>query len=134
MKRVILTSLGWLVAIMLLGWVLLVIELEVNFFNWRPEMSPKLIGGVAGLLLIVAGLRQLARVSTPRAAGIVPLIACVAALVCSVQAAKPEPLTTGWLARTAPSPRWYRYGRILVCGLPGVFLASAISRQRSRQG
>lgn len=132
MKRTLLTTLGWILANALLLAGIIDLDMQLNFFNWHPEWSGRVAGCLAGMLVVIALLPFLSRATQSRVALAIAAVACLALLGFVLAVVGPEPLGTGWLARTAPSPAWYRWGRTLVGAVPMGFWTWALIRWKAR--
>ena len=132
MKRVILLSLGWLAAAAGLYATLVMLELYWNLYDWRPKLDWPAFGLIFGTLAPLAAIRFLALASRDCFSRCVSLVICLALLALAVYVVSPEPLTSGLFTREAPSPFWYRAGRLVVLALPGVFWGLGWLRRRKR--
>lgn len=132
MIRVIGICLAWVLATTLLAALLICLDLELNFFFWSPEWKAGVIGTFTGIGVMIVVLCYLAQITKHRISFVVALLAAAGLLGLGLIGAQPEPIGTGWLARTEPSPAWYRWGRVGVCALPLLSLGYTMWRSFTR--
>ena len=131
--RTFLTTLAWFLVNALLMAVIVELELGLNFFGWHPQWTLQVCGWVAGLPIIVVMLHYLARATQNKWVLAISSLACLALLGIVLSMVGPEPTSTGWLGRSAPSPAWYRWGRVLVGCIPIAFWGWALVREKKRR-
>ena len=120
MTRVILLTLGWLVAVLGVYVALVILELYWNLYDWQPKLDSRALGLIIGVCSVLAAIRFLARATSHRIGQGVSLALCVALLALAGYVFPREPLTPGLFAREHSSPLWYRAGRFVVLALPSV--------------
>jgi hypothetical protein len=118
MKPNSLTTLAWVFANALLLSALFGLETDINFFSWNPKWGIQTIGYIAGIPAVIVFHYFITRATRQRTTCIIALSTSLLVMALAFFAAQPEPHGTGWLARTASSPGWYRWGRVLVCYFP----------------
>src|ERR1017187_8893530 len=129
MKRPLLLALGWLMSAAGLYAALVMLELYWNLFDWQPKLDLRALGLIIGIIALLAAIRFLARASNDRFSQVVSLVACLAMFGLGVYVSLPEPMTQGLFAREAPSPFWYRAGRLALLALPSVFWGLGLRRR-----
>lgn len=114
-------SLIWLALGACLSISVLQIEFAWNFFFFSPALSLRATVGAAGILTSLISAWRIVPRTTSRAGRVSAALVCLGLVVCAGAVLPPEPLTDGWLARTEPSPLWYRGGLALAAALPAAF-------------
>lgn len=121
MKRAILLIIGWLAAIATLFYAVEGLDFHWNFLDWSPAWDFGTIAMFLGILVAVATIWFLAKASRDKASRAVSLLACLLVAGLAVAWFPAEATGQGFLARTQPSPFWFRGGRVLLLCVPGVF-------------
>jgi hypothetical protein len=119
---------GWLLAGYALLSVMMGLGFHWNLFNWSPKLDFKVF--VDGLVLvgILGGTWFLARATRDKVGRVTSLLVCLLLVAFAFTLLPAEPLTAGFLGRTAPSPLWYRGGCFVLLCLPGVIWLSTARR------
>ena len=99
MTRVIVLSIGWLVAALALYVALLILDLYWNLFDWQPKVDPIAVGLIIGVCAVLVAVRFLVRATSHRIGQGLSLVLCVALLGLAFYLFPPEPLTQGLFAR-----------------------------------
>ena len=126
--RAIFTTLAWFLVNALFLALIVGLEFDLNFFSWQPRWTLQVGGCVAGIPILVVMLHYLARATQGKWVLAISSLACLALLGIVLCAVGAEPTSTGWFGRTAPSPAWYRGGRVLVGCMPIAFWSWALIR------
>ena len=121
MKRSILLCLGWLVVTAGLAYAVVAWWVAWNLFSFKMDGDPMGLLGMAGILLALAACWFLARATRDRGSRIVSLVLCILVLGIGLMYLPAEPVTHGFLGRSAPSPIWFRGGLVLASAMPLVF-------------
>ena len=105
MKRAILLTFGWLTSGLGLYFMLVILELYWNVYDWQPRWDSQAAGLIAGVFLFLVAMRFLARATRDRASRGVSLVLCLGMLALAFYVLWPEPITQGLFARERASPR-----------------------------
>ena len=116
--KVLLQLLAWLSAGLSLYLAMALLEVHWNLVSWKPlldwtSLLPLLM--VTGTLL---GFIRLSQAESRPLIRVFSSLICLALLGLGIHLLPQEPLTEGLFARTAPSPAWYRFGRLLIMASP----------------
>jgi len=120
MTRIIVLSIGWLVAALALYAALLNLEVHWNLFDWHPKLDSIAVGLIIGVCAVLVAVRFLVRATSHRIGQGLSLVLCFALLALAFYVFPPEPLTQGLFAREHSSPLWYRAGRFVALASPSV--------------
>ena len=120
MTRVIVLSIGWLVAALALYVALLILDLYWNLYDWQPKVDSIAVGLIIGVCAVLVAVRFLVRATSHRIGQGLSLVLCFALLALAFYVFPPEPLTQGLFAREHSSPLWYRAGRFVALASPSV--------------
>jgi hypothetical protein len=121
MKRIIMMIVGWFAAIGTLVWLVLWLSLHWNFWDWSATWDRGTWLSFLGILIVIAAIWFLAKASRDRASRAMSLLACILVAGFAVSLFPAEKTTgQGFLARTQPSPFWFREGRVLLLCVPGI--------------
>jgi hypothetical protein len=131
--RTLFTTLAWILVNALFLAIIVGLEFDLNFFNWHLRWTLQVGGCIAGLPVIAVMLYYLARATQDRWVLALSSLACLALVGIVLSAVGPEPTGGGWLGRSAPSPAWYRWGRVLVGCMPIAFWTWALVRVNQRK-
>jgi len=111
--------------------MLVMLELYWNFPDWQPRLDSITCGLLLGAAMSLVFLWLFARASGEKMTRAASLLVSVALIGLALYVMPAEPTSQGILERENSSPLWYRGGRLVLLGLPGVFwLAGYRHRQR----
>ncbi len=121
MKRSALLSAGWAMAAVVLYADMLLLEVKWNLFNWRQQWDGVALWLLAWALVDLSAFWLLAGISHDRVSRSVALVTCLLLVAIAIYALSPEKPASGLFGREAPSPLWFRGGRLLLMALPLAF-------------
>lgn len=124
-------NLGSLLAALVLYLALLLLDVEWNLCTWRFRLSLDIATLLAVMVGALVATWYLAGASRDSATRLISMFECLTLLALAIYAFPSEPLSTGLFARLAPSPFWYRGGRVAIMALPVVFWS--VQSRRSRR-
>ncbi len=117
-----LLPLGWAVASGSLFTATVAFDLYWNLFDWRPNFGLEAMLWASGIVVTLAFIWWLAKITHDKAGWIASALVCLVLLGCAVAfGLSEEHANGGLLGRTTLSPWWYRMGRSLLLCLPAVF-------------
>jgi hypothetical protein len=134
MRRAIALGFIWLAGAGSLLYLLLMLELQWNFFNWAPKWSAQAGAELTGVFAILVGMWFLARESRDRISLALALLACLALAIAAMLWFPAEPTSVGFLGRSQPSPLWFRAGRLGMLCVPILFWWWWIGRRFVQRG
>src|SRR5688572_24690039 len=138
MKRIIILTIGWFTACIVLFAALMQINFALNFFDWNPEWNWRIPVSGLGVLASIIAIWFLARATRDRFSLTASLVVCLILAGFAFFILPPEQvdppkgggLLAGLFARHSPSPWWFRIGLVAFMVLPGVFWLVWLRRNR----
>jgi hypothetical protein len=118
MKRALLTSLGWVLAVALLWLPLLLLDVYWNLISWHPKWDSTVLLLFVWIVVVLGGMRLLAGLTRDPISHSTSLLLGLGLLCLGVYACPPEPLSSEWFGRLEASPAWYRALRLVVMAFP----------------
>ena len=132
-----LLSLAWIALCFAFAALFVVIDLDLNFFNWVGKWRSQSFVCIAGIMLLLVATYFLAFAAQKKPISIVAGISCLLLVGFGLSMVLPEKVgdPRWWLHRATASPHWYRWGRLAIACIPLCILASvSISYSRRRTG
>jgi hypothetical protein len=131
-RQAILIAAGWIAAGAGVYVALLSLDVYWNLFNWEFRLDWAALGLIALMLAALTCVGLLLRARTGPVVGGVSLCICFGLFALGVYVSPPEPLSAGWFGRVAPSPGWYRGGRLITMALPTLMWTAMFLRRRRK--
>src|SRR5437867_1060347 len=124
---------GWLAAIGVLLYAVLVLSFHWNFLDWSPKWDLEAVADFIGILMSLATIWFLGKASRDKVSRVVSVLLCVLVAGLAVFWYPAEARSEGFLGRTQPSPFWFRSGRVLLLCVPGLIWFWSTRRRLARQ-
>ena len=113
-------SFSWLLISAALFYSFITFNVYNNLFSWHFTHNFTSYASITAALILLFMLFLVARITTDFMSQIISLVIVLLLLVFAINILQPEPLNSGFLARSEPSPLIYRLGLAIVFTLPAV--------------